>query len=94
MGKQNVADRDGLECFYCGDPLTLATATVEHLVPLSSGGNNGDANLALAHTDCNHEAGALSVVEKVKLREAKRGINTKKTTTLTIGDIRVEVKEQ
>lgn len=94
MGKQAVLDRDGKECFYCGQELTFEQATVEHLIPLSNGGNNTDANLVLAHKECNMEAGSLPIIEKVKLRESKRGINTKKTTTLTIGDIRVEVKEQ
>lgn len=94
MGKQSIHDRDGNECFYCGKGLTLEEATIEHLIPLSNGGNNSDANLVLADKDCNMEAGALPIIEKVKLRESKRGINTKKNTVLTVGDIRIEVKEQ
>lgn len=65
-----LLDRDGPECFYCGHPMD--EPTVEHLVSLSQGGLNHLANLALAHAYCNQEAGTLSVVEKVRLRERTR----------------------
>lgn len=63
--------RDGDECFYCGGELGN-NITIEHLVGRSQQGPNHLANLALAHEACNKEAGSLSVVEKVKLREQKR----------------------
>jgi 5-methylcytosine-specific restriction endonuclease McrA len=94
MGKPAIWERDPHECFYCGAPLSLESATIEHLIPLSAGGGNNDANLVLADKDCNLQAGSLPISEKIKLRESKRGISNKKITTLTIGDIRVEVKEQ
>lgn len=94
MGKQTVYDRDNKECFYCGKSLTFEEATHEHLLATSKGGDNSDANTTVACKDCNLAAGSLPIVEKVKLRDAKRGIENKKITTLTIGDIKVEVKEQ
>lgn len=86
MGKVAVSERDGLECFYCGEPLDLADATVEHLLPLSLGGNNNDANLALAHQACNHDAGAMSIVEKVRLRDKKRQSDEVKIERITKTD--------
>lgn len=63
--------RDGDECFYCGDPLSQ-DISIEHLVGRTHQGPNHLSNLALAHEACNQEAGSLCVVDKVKLREAKR----------------------
>lgn len=64
--------RDGKRCFYCPAKLTLDDATVEHLIPLTCGGTNHIANKALACAPCNIEAGHLSVMEKIKLRERKK----------------------
>lgn len=94
MSKQTVYDRDGGECWYCGTPLTFEEATHEHILANTHGGTNGDFNTTIACKPCNIEAGALAIVDKVRLRETKRGQLTKKLTTLTIGDIRVEVRQQ
>lgn len=65
-----VVARDGPECFFCGQ--VPEVPTMEHLVPLTSGGPNHISNFAIACEGCNVEAGNLSVVEKVRLREEKR----------------------
>lgn len=72
--------RDGPGCFYCdttvpapGEPCEYGLEpTIEHLVPVMFGGPNHLANCFLAHEKCNRRAGALSAVEKIKLREAMR----------------------
>ncbi|MGB3290971.1 MAG: HNH endonuclease [Burkholderiaceae bacterium] len=69
---QGLIRRDGRECFYCGLDTTDEDASVEHVVPLNAGGTNHIANKVLAHKRCNSEAGHLSVIEKIKLRESKR----------------------
>ena len=62
--------RDGNDCFYCGEPVADADASVEHLVPVTAGGPDHIANMALAHKlPCNLAAGHLSVMEKIALRE-------------------------
>ena len=61
--------RDGSECFFCGHAIPEEDISLEHLVPISHGGNNHLSNLALAHVKCNQRADSLSVVEKVQLRE-------------------------
>ncbi len=66
-----VLDRDGGNCFFCGDPLA-DDVTLEHLVPIAHGGPNHISNLVCAHAVCNHEAGHLSVAEKVALAVTKR----------------------
>lgn len=71
---QSLIRRDGHECFYCGRNVADDDASVEHVVPLNAGGTNHIANKVLAHRQCNSEAGHMSVIEKVKLREAKRSM--------------------
>lgn len=67
-----IIKRDGDKCFLCGMPLG-DDITVEHLVPLSSGGPNHIDNLFLAHKLCNCEASMLSVSEKINLhRKTKK----------------------
>lgn len=41
------------KCLYCNVTLTLETATIDHLVPLSKGGSNNFDNLVLACLKCN-----------------------------------------
>ena len=42
-------------CRWCHCPLTHDSATTDHLVPLSRGGNNDWENLCLACVDCNQK---------------------------------------
>lgn len=63
-----LLDRDGSDCFYCLKPMADGQETIEHLVAVAHGGPNHMSNLVLAHPKCNHRAGSLSVMEKIKLR--------------------------
>jgi 5-methylcytosine-specific restriction endonuclease McrA len=99
MGKPEIYKRDGGVCFYCGVHLTEEEASLEHLLSTTHGGNNDKNNLTIACKPCNLEAGAKSIVKKVKFRDEQMGrelikIAPKKTTTLTIGDIRVLIEEK
>jgi 5-methylcytosine-specific restriction endonuclease McrA len=44
-------------CCFCRRPLTEATATLEHVLPLSLGGGWGLDNLRLSCLSCNSERG-------------------------------------
>lgn len=68
---RSLIRRDGCLCFYCGTEVQDEDASVEHVVPLNAGGTDHMANKVLAHKRCNGEAGHLSVINKVRLREAK-----------------------
>lgn len=65
--------RDGNECFYCGQPFELAKLTQEHFVALILGGPDRLENKVLACWPCNQAAGNMSVIDKVKLRDKRRG---------------------
>lgn len=72
--KARLASRDGKECFFCAVRYrTLDKYTVEHLLSFSHGGKENINNLALACEPCNTAVGNMSVVEKVKYRDGKRG---------------------
>jgi len=53
--RRRLAERDGLICHWCHRPLTLTTATIEHLRNRSDGGSNALQNLRLACAPCNNE---------------------------------------
>ena len=69
--KIKLLKRDGDKCFYCGERL-MEDITLEHIIPLVSGGKNTIGNMVLAHEKCNQEAGNLSVYQKVELAIKKR----------------------
>ncbi|WP_186130131.1 HNH endonuclease [Burkholderia gladioli] len=63
--------RDGAACFYCGEPTDEADRTLEHLVARAHGGPDHLSNLVLAHRRCNANAGHLSAMEKIRMRETR-----------------------
>ncbi|MGE5510294.1 MAG: HNH endonuclease [Bacteroidota bacterium] len=63
-----LLERDGSDCCLCGEPLG-EDVTIEHWLAQSHGGPDALANLGLAHAICNTIAGAMSVAEKVRLRD-------------------------
>lgn len=75
-----LAERDyGLVCAYCGKPLSVRSATIEHLIPIKMGGPDIPANMLLACYRCNQAAGSLSPVNKVaalqKRYRKEKGMN-------------------
>ncbi len=62
--KKQLIKRDGTACFYCGN-LLEDDITLEHLIPLTSGGKNILSNMVLAHEECNQKMGHKGINEKV-----------------------------
>lgn len=48
-------------CLLCELPITLANATIEHIIPVSEGGSNNIKNLAVSHGKCNAKRGTLPI---------------------------------
>ena len=42
-------------CWVCGKHVTPADATLEHMQPLSEGGNSHLENLTISHAECNRQ---------------------------------------
>ncbi|KPJ57837.1 MAG: hypothetical protein AMS15_09565, partial [Planctomycetes bacterium DG_23] len=55
--KLEVFERDEFRCRYCGARLSLYTATVDHITPLSKGGDNSLENLVTSCMKCNAKKG-------------------------------------
>ncbi|WP_295955071.1 HNH endonuclease signature motif containing protein [Rhodoferax sp.] len=49
-------------CWVCGEHVLPAAATLEHIQPLSEGGNSHVKNLAISHDVCNNQRHATGVV--------------------------------
>ena len=54
-----IFDRDNGECTYCEMPGIV----VDHVIPVSRGGNNFPSNLVLACVKCNGKKGAKLEIE-------------------------------
>lgn len=65
-----ITDRDGMDCFYCGEETIKGkTSSIEHILSISHGGNNNPANLTVACRECNQVVGNMTVLEKVLYRD-------------------------
>jgi 5-methylcytosine-specific restriction endonuclease McrA len=53
----------GRRCVYCGTSLGLEDATLDHVFPLSKGGNHAAGNLVAACSGCNQLKGAMLPTE-------------------------------
>ncbi len=71
LSKKNVFLRDKGKCQYCLSKLTLAMATIDHIVPKSRGGQNAWENVVLACGKCNQKKGPRLP------REARMTLHTK-----------------
>ena len=49
-------------CWVCGKHVLPADATLEHIKPLSEGGNSHLENLAISHAVCNHQRGRPQII--------------------------------
>jgi 5-methylcytosine-specific restriction endonuclease McrA len=49
-------------CWVCGVHVLPEAATLEHIQPLSEGGNSHIENLAISHELCNNQRHAVGVV--------------------------------
>ena len=69
--KEKLIKRDGRDCFLCGLPME-DDITLEHLIALSSGGQNTLSNMVLCHQRCNQKMGNMELNKKVKMAIEKR----------------------
>jgi 5-methylcytosine-specific restriction endonuclease McrA len=49
-------------CWVCGEHVLPGAATLEHIKPLSEGGNSHTENLAISHDICNNRRHATGLV--------------------------------
>lgn len=61
--KRNVYRRDNFICQYCGDNLGSNNLSIDHVVPISKGGESSWENCVLACLRCNNIKGDLTLEE-------------------------------
>jgi len=66
-----VLERDEFLCTYCGKQLTRFTATLDHVQPVSKGGDNSFDNLVTACLLCNSRRGNRPVMDIIEETDAK-----------------------
>lgn len=64
--RNEVLERDGYVCQYCGTQLNEKTATVDHVIPKSQGGSSYADNLVCACQECNLEKGDMMPDDFIK----------------------------
>lgn len=58
-----IFERDSYKCHYCSKQLTRFTATLDHIQPVSKGGDNSFDNLITACLHCNARRGNRPVMD-------------------------------
>ena len=58
-----VFERDNYRCYYCKKQLTRFTASLDHIQPVSEGGDNSFDNLTTACLHCNSRRGSRPVMD-------------------------------
>lgn len=58
-----VFERDGYKCHYCSKQLTRFSATLDHIQPISKGGDNSFDNLITACLHCNAQRGNKAIMD-------------------------------
>lgn len=58
IDRNAIYDRDRGICHICGKHVPRKLMTLDHLIPLSKGGEHTARNLAVAHRSCNSKRGA------------------------------------
>lgn len=61
--RQKVFERDQFLCHHCGKLLTRFSATLDHLQPVSEGGDNSYENLVTACLQCNSQRGSQPLMD-------------------------------
>ena len=70
--RYKVFERDGYICHYCGKQLTRFSATLDHIQPVSKGGDNSYDNLITACLHCNSQRTNKDVMNAIIKGGSKR----------------------
>lgn len=69
--KKRLAKRDGLCCYLCGEKFNGIhdpNLSIDHVIPLSRGGDNDESNMALACGPHNKEKGSMSAEDYILMK--------------------------
>lgn len=57
--KKKLIERDGSRCAYCGRVLDFDSCTIEHIIPVSYGGESTEENCIILCRECNAKAAGI-----------------------------------
>jgi aspartate carbamoyltransferase regulatory subunit len=60
-----IFERDAYKCHYCNKQLTRFSATLDHIQPVSKGGDNSFENLITSCLHCNSQRGNRPVMDAI-----------------------------
>lgn len=66
-------------CFYCGDQIDIWTATKDHNIPVSRGGDDRIENIVPSCLACNQAKGTMTTEEFLASRKASLAFNFRGT---------------
>gem|GEM_PF-1579047 len=69
--KDNIKKYGQLTCILCNEPIVDSSDTIEHIQPVSRGGDNAYDNLGVAHFSCNRQKSNKTMEEWVIYCEKK-----------------------
>jgi 5-methylcytosine-specific restriction endonuclease McrA len=78
LSKTNILERDNWTCQYTGMKLTEKTATIDHILPRSKGGDTSWENCVAAHKSVNNKKGS-KLNEEVGLKLNKKPVEPNPT---------------
>lgn len=77
--RRAIFRRDKFACVYCRKQLPATRLTLDHIHPVSKGGDDSKSNLATCCIECNNRKGDLSAVEYLCLMESQDASRKNKT---------------
>lgn len=72
VNHRELFKRGGKRCGICGERISLAEVTIDHIIPLSKGGLHSYANCQPSHERCNLDKGDQLPEEYVPLAVPRR----------------------
>lgn len=72
MRREEVFERDGHRCVYCGEPRPEDELSVDHVEPRRKGGDSSRGNVVTACIPCNREKGGAPAWAYLAERPEKR----------------------
>jgi len=66
--RQNVYKRDGYTCHYCEQEMDEDDRTLDHIIPVSRGGQHTEDNLVVSCRSCNSKKGTKDYIEFIDLK--------------------------
>lgn len=67
FGLDDIFKRDGGKCHLCGKKVDRSDASMDHIIPMSLGGEHSLVNVALAHQSCNSSKRERPANEQLRL---------------------------